>query len=977
MKNPEGFKGGTGTPDRGEPAALADEGPPPSSDRRAFLGWSRSLPELAADWFLQRHASSAGDIDASDEVWVFTGARAGREFLRRIHDGLVPGTRPLIPPQVITPGRLAEVVVEEFDSTTSAATTLEVRSAWAAELSAATGAIARALLGSRSPSMDEVWPLADRFAKAVAELRGEGLEPSVMIEHAAPAESERWQAIAEVDRRVGQRLAACGLRDPDVAREAAAARGALRPVRLVAAGVLEWTRWQRQILDRGQATMLVAAPEHCAEDFDEFGAVVPERWIGRASPVAESSVLPVASPEDAMAAMLEAVEHWSHGRSPAAITVGLSDPTLANAAARASRAAGLPLHVAEGDAIAASAPGRLIAALEALLSTPSASGGASFLLHPLGLDWAAGKACVSEESVARMPSALASLRDERMPSSLGDLMAASAMPIDRGRYGSVKLEDREQEREALRKVLTAIGDLVDAWTGHPARGRVWSERLGSWLGEVGASLERRVVADGSDEPLRRQLVEHYRSVGEVLREFAQVPDPLDPELAGQVWLRRILERLAEVRETPLPESGSIEALGWLELAADPAPCLAILGMHDAATPGAAGVDPLLPERIRERLGLGSARRREARDAAILAAVAGRCEHLVVIVPLKDCEGNTLLPSRLLLHDEGGGSADRVLRFTTAGTVLRRDGAAASTGFRVPAPDPTRPLPAKLSVTALRQYLADPRRFELRHVERLEEVCEARGELDPLRFGVLAHTVLERFGGDPELRSEFDATRLRGRLDEILDEIASEAFGHGPRASILVQLRNLRRRLHRFAVAEAASRAQGWETRQVELWLDAALELGSGEGAQPFTGRVDRVDRHRETGRIRVLDYKTGDEVADPMRNHLLGKGDRRRWIDLQLPIYRHLLAKQWGVPESLIDVGYVRLARSSQAQIFRTIDGWDERVFEEAIEKAREVVRAIRAREFPMAEPPPYSDAFSNLLHEPVIAAEVGGEVEP
>ena len=965
-------------PGAGVPALRSrDRSPESASDRRCFLGWSRALPDSSADWFIEQHADGDGEIDASGEVWVFPGARAGREFLRRIHDRAESAGRPLVPPLVITPGRLDEIMLEGADSMAPRATRLEVRSAWAAELARATESIRTSLLGStRALQPEEAWALADRFAKAIAELRGEGLEPQAFAALAPEAESSRWIAIAPLDEQVAARLASCGLRDPDAARHAAAEQGSIRPLRVVAAGVLEWSGWQRRMLVRAEATVLVAAPESCREDFDAFGAVIADRWIGCGCPIPESSVVPVASPEDAVAATLEAIERWSSGRSAASITVGLCDPTVAAPAARAARAVGLSLHVAEGDPIAASAPGRLIDALATLLTEPTAANGVAFLRHPHASAWAARSAGLSHELQASLSSAIALLLEERMPRSFADLVEASSMPIDRDRFGSVKVEDREREREALRQALGAIEHRVTAWTRRLDRAKAWSERLAGWLGEVGEAIAEAIADDDASSELRRRLVEDHRSVGDVLREFASVPDAIDPEIDGAIFLARLLEQLGEGREAPPAEARAIEALGWLELAADPAPCLVIVGMHDEATPGTAAVDPLLPERLRERLGLGSARRREARDAATFATIAGRCERLAVIVPLKDSEGNALLPSRLLLHGDGVASADRVLRFTDPQPIARRDAPAAASGFRVPAPDPERALPAKLSVTALRTYLADPRRFELRHVERFEEVGMAAGELDPLRFGTLTHAVLERFGGDAAMRAEFDAARIRDRLDAFLDEVASEAFGSRPRASILVQLRNLRRRLHRFAAAEAASRAGGWETRHVELRLDASLELGAGEAPQAFSGRIDRVDRHRETGTLRVLDYKTGDEAADPERSHLVGRHGSRRWIDLQLPIYRHLLAAQLEVPETAIEVGYVRLARSGGAPIFKTITRWDEALFAEAVEKAREVVRSIRGRRFPQVEAPAYPDAFSNLLHEPVLAAEAADSGE-
>jgi ATP-dependent helicase/nuclease subunit B len=931
------------------------------------------MPEVAAEWFIEQHEPSGGELDASEEVWVFPGARAGREFLRRIHDRAERAGRPLIPPMVITPGRLDEVVLVDLQSL-APADELEVRSAWAIELMRANESLQTAVFGSnRRPAPDEAWSRAAVFAKAVAELRGEGLDPQAHSATVPESESARWAGIAEIDRHVASRLASCGLSDPDHRRWIAAEQGSIRPWRIVAAGVLEWSGWQRLLLERANATVLVSAPEALREDFDAFGAVIPDRWIGRPSPVPESSVRPVASPDEASLAMLEAIERWSPGRSMASITVGLADASLATAAARAARAAGLALHVAEGEPLSASAPGRMIAAFAALLREPTAANAAVFLKHPHVAAWAARSAELPDDLRDRWSSAMARVREARMPRSFADLVEVSGKPIEGGRFGSAKGEDLAREREALRQVLAAVESWCAEWTSRRERSVAWAGRLAAWVAEASEAAGEALAIDEASGELRRHLLEDCRGLGEALRAFSSLPEHLDPEIEVDVWITRVLDRLGESREAPLPESGAIEALGWLELAADPAPCMVLVGLHDEARPGSTAIDPLLPERVRERLGLGSARRREARDAAILSMLAGRCERLEVIVPLRSADGDALLPSRLLLHGAGESPADRVIRFTSPQAVARRAMApASSSGFVIPVPDPTLALPARLSVTALRVYLGDPRRFELGHVERLKEVAEAAGELDPLRYGTLAHAVLERFGGDPELRHELDPKRLQDRLESILDDLAVDSFGNRPRASILVQIRNLRRRLRRFAEAEAMTRAAGWETRHVELSLDAALELGHEEISQPFTGRIDRVDRHRETGRLRVLDYKTGDEPADPERSHHVGRGTGR-WIDLQLPLYRHLLASQLGVPETSIEVGYVRLARSATAPIFKTIERWGEEVYAAAIDKAREVVRAIRARRFPMADPPAHPDAFSNLLHEPVLAAEIGG----
>jgi ATP-dependent helicase/nuclease subunit B len=120
-----------------------------------------------------------------------------------------------------------------------------------------------------------------------------------------------------------------------------------------------------------------------------------------------------------------------------------------------------------------------------------------------------------------------------------------------------------------------------------------------------------------------------------------------------------------------------------------------------------------------------------------------------------------------------------------------------------------------------------------------------------------------------------------------------------------------------ATLEARERAAGWRTEQAEWKF--SLPLG------PLTvhGKIDRIDRHAD-GRVRVLDYKTADIVKIPRTSHLRSPkasdalrpdwsrweelpGKARRWIDLQLPLYRRAVAAEWG---QAVACGYFNLPKA-------------------------------------------------------------------
>jgi RecB family exonuclease len=261
---------------------------------------------------------------------------------------------------------------------------------------------------------------------------------------------------------------------------------------------------------------------------------------------------------------------------------------------------------------------------------------------------------------------------------------------------------------------------------------------------------------------------------------------------------------------------------------------------------------------------------------------------------------------------------------------------------------------------------------LKHRLGLERLSDAVEELDGAAFGLLAHAVLGEFGRDPAARST-DAGQIGAVLDRILDRQAARRFGKEPLAAVRVQLEQLRRRLQAFAEWQAEWARQGWRIEYVETGPDAEDAILAVDG-QPMSlrGRVDRIDRDESTGRRIILDYKTSDVAKGPDQIHRRGT----QWIDLQLPLYRHLVAGL-GI-ELPVRLGYIVLPRDT-GRVGCLEAAWTDAELDEADRAAAEVVRGVRAEHFwpPAEPPPPFSEELSAICQDGCLGAERASEDAP
>ncbi|MCA9211419.1 MAG: PD-(D/E)XK nuclease family protein, partial [Planctomycetales bacterium] len=413
------------------------------------------------------------------------------------------------------------------------------------------------------------------------------------------------------------------------------------------------------------------------------------------------------------------------------------------------------------------------------------------------------------------------------------------------------------------------------------------------------------------------------------------------------------------------EADSIELLGWLELPLDDAPAKIITSFNEGFVPSSIDSDLFLPNSLREKLGIDDSRRLYARDIYAANVIAASSQKLRVIVARHRGDGEPALPSRLLFAADDATILRRSLQVFAdqaekAKTHVSSD-LPTKHSFYIPKPPPLEQPIDKLSVTAFRSYLACPYRFYLQHVLRLDDSTDASAELDPRAFGTLTHAVLEDFGAGPECNSQNSET-IKQFLDHALNERTKQQFGRRARPAVRVQIEQMRTRLHAFAERQVKWRDSGWRIHWTENGgAQLETEFKTRQNTVQLVGRIDRVDRHEDTGAYAILDYKTSESGSTPNQTHV----KRGEWVDLQLPLYRSFVdALKLTEP---VELGYVVLPNETAKVDFLLAD-WSEEELQSADEVAAHVVDSICAEVFwpPTRPAPPFCEVFAAICQDNV-----------
>ncbi|HUP23573.1 MAG TPA: hypothetical protein VNB06_11615, partial [Thermoanaerobaculia bacterium] len=730
---------------------------------RVFLGDREPLLATAARWLVEEGSpppprARLALLDLEPLLIVVPGRRAGRRLLERLVVSAPGGAAALVPPTVVTPGVLPELIgpLPQLPLAT------ELEALWVRieTLRQSSPALLETLLpvppehGDLLAWLDIARELEQLDDELAAECNDtEGVSRVLERDGAPEGELRRWRSLSDLRRSFEEQLSGRTRSARSRARlqvlaaaerrarqtsgtEEAQLRGSLRRVVLVGVADLP-DLFRRLLLASGlDLVVLVPAPAERAGDFDDFGCPRPEVFLRRELRDTAASILVADRPLAQAAVAAECVARWTadgdQGCSPEDVTMAAASVESVALLADSLERAGLSYHVPTGRRLRDSQPAVLLRRLADYLDGGSSIEALGDLLRLPVVDEAftilaeaALPALLAEAPSAGTPRRLRSAVAERRFLAAFDCfvetclapVVGDALPGDPVGAALVRAADR-----AVREIAGAVG-------GEPQRvpsGRRVAAILERAFGRH--PLDLRVAGDAETAAALELLAER-------LHQLDALPE-LDPGAELSTILRFLLATLEDVRLEETAGHGGVEIVGWLELPLDDAPRLVVVDLVEGLLPASGIEDTFLPNSLRARLGLIDDRRRLSRDLHLLEVALASREQVVLATRRREADGQPSRPSRLLLRRHGAALGERIdllLRSPPAAAPHDLWPRVATSGFQVPRPQPAEVLRA-LPVTAFDDYLACPYRFYLTRVLRLEVARERPHELDGAAFG---------------------------------------------------------------------------------------------------------------------------------------------------------------------------------------------------------------------------------------------------
>jgi ATP-dependent helicase/nuclease subunit B len=923
--------------------------------RRHFMSPTTPALDLAAA-FLEENWRD-GPLDLRHTLVIVPTRHAGRRLRERLAlDAARRGTAVLSGP-VFTPARLFQPSLKD---PRPLAAGFVARALWIETLSAAAPALRSSLKLDASTSNRAALKTAAQHLVLLRETLGEeGCSVAAFAQRLLAAhldfEPERWTALAELEAAYLRVLDRHGYRD-DVSEKLRAAENPTLPEGVNRVAVLfvpDPAPLSITALDRIAQTTPVHVCVHAEESdnaaFDAWGRPLLDSWLTRQLPALRTQIEVC---DDPMAVAERVREHVSSllPLPRTAATIGAADALHAEVIETTLARDGVATFNPAGVSALRRPLCSFLSRLFNFRRRRSFNALVELARHPCSRH--------RLEAAARSPHFLAHLdefQNEHVPWSCDN-----AREIAERCTRPQPTADRPTNPAAL--TTLAVLNEVAAWLAPFDRPTSSSRKLSAVLPQT-----LQIVFQG--QTANDVLVHSADVVREAMDEL-QAVEALCPDLDEQCdWLMDILA--AKVyRQERSPDA--IEILGWLELAWEDAPILLLTDMNDGLVPETASPHPFLPDHLRRASGLRTNDHRFARDAHVLECLlrSRPPENVRFFVTRRSADGNPLKPSRLLLQCAPHEIAQRALHLfydhAPEPVLIQR-----SPGLLIRPPPPQQgPLP-EISITALRDYLADPFAFYLRHILKVDEPFAEAFEMDALAFGSVCHRILQAFGTS-EVRDSQNADEIRDFLKTQTHRIFDEQFGRSPSPAIALQCNLVLRRMDAFAQRQAEIRKAGWEIVACEHPI--ALEVAGVK----LRGRIDRVDRHSSDGRYRIMDYKTAKEPEAPEKTHrakltksgnahwfAYDQGDALYWKDLQLPLYGAAWrqAHKDGAPLCL---AYFALPDDTRkTDVLEWADGIEELVVPSAWRCAERILKRAQAGIFwPPANKYPAETALSRLFFD-------------
>ncbi len=391
----------------------------------------------------------------------------------------------------------------------------------------------------------------------------------------------------------------------------------------------------------------------------------------------------------------------------------------------------------------------------------------------------------------------------------------------------------------------------------------------------------------------------------------------------------------------VPFSGTplvgLQVLGLLETRNLSFDTVFLLNATDDVIPGTRGNDVLLPQPLREKLGLETYHHRERLiEYYFSILLAGARTVHCFFTESGNHEKSRFVEKLLWEEQRKKQSLDvkelvQVIRYNVQLSTARPEAVAKTHGVL----DHLREF--EYTTTSLDTWLTCQLKFYYAHVLKLSEKDEVADDIDQFDIGSFVHTVLTAFFrrtvGKTLTPADLDLSQLRQELETLYAEnYGTDLVG----ASYLVK-QQLVRQLEAFITGYQLPKIRQEAVKLIGL--EEALTVNA--GGFNFTGRIDRIEQ-RGAHHV-ILDYKTGRDDSHVRINiDKLDPDDPSTWRgaigSFQLPMYMLLYSEAKSVAITSILPAYLFLGRNEITPDIETGIGGKNHTASEVYEAVRPVL---------------------------------------
>ncbi len=900
---------------------------------------TESRPDIFGPWLngILNSVNPRGDqtyqsLDLSEYLVVLPTSQSRQKFARSLSYFTDVIQLDLIPPEYVSLADLPEYL---YDNDQPFANPLEQRLTWIAAIENLNDQDLDYLLpgykrGDPLRLLDiarQIQALHERLATEVMSFssvrkRVEG-DPQFL-------DIRRWRILDQVQSHYYAKLLELGYWDIQAARNAAIRRGLCRIDRpIVLVGTADLNPATKSMLHAVSpwVTALVFGNDSIAAGFDPWGSLNPDFWREWRTSVSDDQIKIVDRPLDQAVMTAQQIEQWqsvfaAQLEFTRGIVVGVPDPEIEPALLRVFAAKHWVSQAYQERSIEETLPGRLLSLIGQWLAEPRFHHLAMLLRHPDCHDH------ISHElQNDQWLSAIDQFQNEHLPWDvpLKSWTLKSESPAD--------------------QTMLAVHRTLLAWIKPFLK---LNQTLAKWGGAVQQFLQTcygdRIISTESE--VDRELSAATQALFQASVDFEQLPNDwkFTATLADVLPLLLSLSAANHWRTPQL--QGPVELVGWLDLPLSPAKFKIVTGMNNEVVPSPEPSHPYLPQSLRTKLGILDEDRRLVRDTFALELIRQSTPHLLLIAGRRNRSNDPLRISRMLLNADDQALVRRSQAFFShRGTPTQEIWLSPVRQFPLQQTQPIpRPVDIKaiqsLSVTHFREYLKCPYRYYLKCILGLQTMSDQTKELDGGAFGGLAHDVFEAFGKS-KYKDSTESGEIAQFLSSELDRRRQALPVRDKVPAVRIQLENLRLRLQTFAEIQAKQAQDGWKIISVESKVKMPWTIG--DQTFEIVGKIDRIDQHAD-GRFAVWDYKTSDSATKVQEAHRRGN----EWIDLQLPLYRHLVVHALPQATNYFDsmlTGYILLPKRLKDVSFN-LSKWSIAELEESDRLAESIMCNILAQKF-------------------------------